>query len=100
MQLEGLSPNAITFICMWKAFCSLEYMERGQEVHIGIVKQGFEKDHHAGSILVEMYAKHRWLQEAQKVFDNIPLKDAALWNALIFAYADENLLIELFESMN
>ena len=47
-----------------------------------------------------MYAKHRWLQEAQNAFDNIPVKDAAVWNALISAYADENLLIEVFESMN
>ena len=28
MQLEGLSPNAITFICILKACCSLEYMEQ------------------------------------------------------------------------
>ena len=100
MQLEGLSPNAITFICILKACCSLEYMERGQEVHIGIVKQGFEKDPYVGSMLVEIYAKNGWLQEAQNAFDNIPVKDAAVWNALISAYADENLLIEVFESMN
>ena len=44
--------------------------------------------------------KHGWLQELQKVFVNIPEKDAVLWNALISAFADENLVIEGFESMN
>ena len=34
------------------------------------------------------------------MFVNIPEKDAVLWNALISAFADENLVIEGFESMN
>ena len=112
MQIEHLSPDVVTYSIILRACGNIGCLEKGKVLHAEIVKKGFLDKELVGKTLVEMYvkcgslmlveiyAKNGWLQEAQNAFDNIPVKDAAVWNALISAYADENLLIEVFESMN
>jgi pentatricopeptide repeat protein len=88
MVLQGLPSNDITLICTLKACGNLKNLEKGQEMHTDIVLKGFSKDLFIESALVDMYAKCGALPEAKEVFYNIPMQDAAAWNALIAGFVE------------
>jgi pentatricopeptide repeat protein len=88
MQHEGISPNAVTFICALKACGSVGAVAKGQQIHAEVVDEGvFERDSLVRTSVVDMYAKCGALAKAQEVFDKLPKRDAIAWNALITGYA-------------
>ena len=88
MQNDGLSPDAITFICVLKTMRSIE---KGRRMHEEIVRRGLlEMDNiMLGNVLVDMYAKCGALIDAQKVLKELPVRDIVSWNALIAGYAQQ-----------
>lgn len=90
MQQDGVSLDIITFVCLLKACGSLSAIIKGQEIHIEIIKQGFERDLLVGSTLVDTYAKCGWLVEAQDMFDKLPKQTIVSWNALLVGYIEHN----------
>lgn len=87
MQQEGLSQNAVSFACSLTACAHLGALERGQEVHADIVRDGFENDLCVSSSLIDMYAKCGIIEEARDVFDTMPVRGLVSWSALITGYA-------------
>ncbi|GAV73326.1 PPR domain-containing protein/PPR_2 domain-containing protein/DYW_deaminase domain-containing protein [Cephalotus follicularis] len=53
------------------------------KLHAQIVRRGFVADALLGTTLLDVYAKVGDLDSAQKVFDEMPVRDIASWNALI-----------------
>ena len=89
MQLEGVSPNNITFANMLKGCFICESLDKClMPLHIEIIMRGFEEDVFVGSILVDMYVKHGSLLEAKIIFDRLLSKNIVLWTALISGYAE------------
>ncbi|KAI5064645.1 hypothetical protein GOP47_0021315 [Adiantum capillus-veneris] len=88
MQEEHVSPNAITFICVLKACTSMGIVDKGQEIHEMIIKDGFETDVMIGNSLVDMYARCALLKEAHEVFDCMPIRDVITWTSLMAGYAE------------
>lgn len=88
MQVEGIPPNAVTFVCSLKACSSQRSIEKGRELHFEIVKEGFEKDSFVGNTLVDMYAKCGWLTEAVEVFDELLVRTVVSWNSVIASYME------------
>ena len=43
MQAEGLSPDAVTFICVLNACGSIKSLEMGEEIHAEVNKRGLLK---------------------------------------------------------
>ena len=90
MQSEGLSPDAITFICLLKACGNTGAINKGKQIHYEIVRRGLlEKDPVLGTALVDMYVKCSMLLQAQQVIEELPVRDAFSWSALIAGYAQE-----------
>ncbi|KAI5069870.1 hypothetical protein GOP47_0016171 [Adiantum capillus-veneris] len=90
MQEEGLSPNAVTFICIFKACGSIPALQKGEEIHAEVDKQRLlEKDIMLGTALVDMYAKCGALAKALKAFDDLPRRNVVSWNVLIAGYAQQ-----------
>ncbi|MCO5596323.1 hypothetical protein L7F22_050384 [Adiantum nelumboides] len=88
MQGDGVLPDAITYACILKACGILQDVDRGEQIHNEVVSQGLlEKSVVLCSAVVDMYAKCGVLLKAQKVFDELPLRDAVSWDALIAGYA-------------
>ncbi|KAI5062662.1 hypothetical protein GOP47_0023201 [Adiantum capillus-veneris] len=88
MQLEGVSPNAVTYVSSLKACSGTGAIHKGAKIHAEIERQGLlEKDLVLGNTLVDMYAKCGLLPRAQEVFDLLPSRDVISWNALISGYA-------------
>ncbi|KAI5083629.1 hypothetical protein GOP47_0003372 [Adiantum capillus-veneris] len=90
MQGEGLSPDAITYACILKACGSMQDADMGTKIHDDIVSQGLlQKKVMLGNALVDMYAKCGALQKAQKVLEELPVRNVVSWNALIVGYAQQ-----------
>lgn len=87
MVQEGLSPDSITYCCCLKACGSLVSVGKGQRLHTYIAEDGLDKDLHVCSCLVDVYAKCGLLEEASDLFQDLPVKDVILWNALVAGYA-------------
>ncbi|KAH7387312.1 hypothetical protein KP509_16G016300 [Ceratopteris richardii] len=97
MQLEGVSPNNITYVCVLKACGILGAADKGQELHTEIESRGFFNKDIVGNALVYMYAKCGWLMKAQQVFNNLVVQDAVAWTALMAGYAKLGEIDNVFE---
>lgn len=102
MQLLGVSPNAVTFVCALKACGCVGAINKGEEIHMEAARQGFGKNIFVGNTLIDMYATCGILGKAKEVLDNLPNRDTVSWNALIAGYAEHGLskvALSSFEQM-
>ncbi|KAH7302692.1 hypothetical protein KP509_23G083100 [Ceratopteris richardii] len=89
MQLMGLSPDAVTFLCVLKSCGNMEELQKGQEVHDIIARDGLlEKDTSVMCALVDMYAKCGALEEAKEVSFELPKRNVIVWTVLIAGYVN------------
>jgi pentatricopeptide repeat protein len=87
MQLEGLFPNMITYICILRACTEIEV---GKEIYGEIAKKGLlQNDIALETALVDMYAKSGLLEEARLVLDGLDVRDIVSWTALISGYVQK-----------
>ncbi|KAI5072917.1 hypothetical protein GOP47_0013023 [Adiantum capillus-veneris] len=89
MQLESITPSAITFTCSLKACASSRFLEKGKELHTQINEgQLLYKDIIVGNALVDMYAKCGSLSMAKQVLEQLSARDVFTWTALLAGYAE------------
>lgn len=88
MQVEGISPDAATFVCGLKACGCIRATTKGKELHAEIEKHGQLETDLVGNTLVDMYVKCGLLAKAQEVFETLPGRSFVSWNALITAYVE------------
>jgi pentatricopeptide repeat protein len=97
MQIEGFYPDAITFLLILKVCGIMRDVEKGKQIHGQIVNKGMLKNNIVlGNALVDMYAKFGLLTKAQRVFEELPVRDVSSWNSLITGYAHGGLSHEAF----
>ena len=102
MQVEGIIPDCVAFVCGMKACGSIGASFKGQEMHGEIIKRGLEKEINIGNTLINMYAECGLLVAAQQVFDNLPSRDLISWNVLMSAYAqlgESEKVFQIFDTM-
>eukprot|EP00250_Pteridium_aquilinum_P014600 c22087_g1_i1 orf=558-3443(+) len=99
MQLEGLAPNATSYVCALKACGGVGAIGKGREMHAEIMMKGFDEDIVVGNILINMYAKCALLAEAQNVFDEMRAHDVISWTTLIAGYAEHGPSEEALNTM-
>ncbi|KAJ7536574.1 hypothetical protein O6H91_12G075100 [Diphasiastrum complanatum] len=102
MKQESVQPNKITYLVLLKASASIAALEQGKQVHLDIIKSGFESNVNVGSTLVYMYAKCGCIEDALQVFNNMHERDVVSWNAMIAGYAQQGLgkeALTLWEQM-
>eukprot|EP01018_Ginkgo_biloba_P025790 Gb_04077 [translate_table: standard] len=86
MQEAGIRPDNFTFPFVLKACAIREALQEGKEIHVDIIRNGFEFDVFVGAALVHMYAKCGDIENARKVFDGMCKRDVVSWNTLIAGY--------------
>ncbi|CAK9270126.1 unnamed protein product [Sphagnum jensenii] len=86
MQYEGMMPDRFTFVQVLNACASLQALEEGRRIHTQIIQSGCELDVYVANGLVDMYAKCKSMQDAQKVFDRMLIRDVFAWNAMILGH--------------
>ncbi|KAI5079086.1 hypothetical protein GOP47_0006757 [Adiantum capillus-veneris] len=88
MQREGLSPNASTYTCTLKACGLTQGLHIGERIHGEVASKGLLEKHVVlGNALVDMYVKCGALTKAQKVLNELSVRNVVSWNALIAGYA-------------
>jgi len=102
MQQKGMSPDNFTFVPVLNACASLRALEAGRKVHEEIIQSGCKADVFVGSSLVDMYSKCGSMEDACKVFNNMPSRNVVTWNAMILGHVkcgQGQKALELFHQM-
>ncbi|CAM6093772.1 unnamed protein product [Calypogeia fissa] len=86
MQQEGIEPSPVTFMGILNACASVSALDEGKRIHVEIIRKGCENDIFVASSLVDMYAKCGSVDEAWKVFTNMPTRNVVTWNAMVLGY--------------
>ncbi|KAH7284770.1 hypothetical protein KP509_34G069900 [Ceratopteris richardii] len=103
MQVQGYTPDEITFACILKACGSRGSVFKGQEIHSQVIQKGVSKlSMVVGTALVVMYSKCGMLMESQYLFDRLPIQDVVSWTALMTGYAamgKDDTVLKIFDDM-
>ncbi|KAJ0259798.1 Pentatricopeptide repeat-containing protein [Hirschfeldia incana] len=103
MEDSGVSPDAVTFSTVLSACGSVGAFELGKRIEIYALETGLQHNVYVATGLVDMYGKCGSIEEALRVFETMPVKNEATWNAMISAYAHHGLAQEalsLFDQMS
>ncbi|MCO5579781.1 hypothetical protein L7F22_033643 [Adiantum nelumboides] len=91
--------DEMTILCISKACARVKGVGEGMLLHNEIVISDMNIDVVLGNSLISMYADFGHLMSAQKVFDDLSLKNILSWNTLIAGYTlhdSDYTAIELF----
>ncbi|XP_074292318.1 pentatricopeptide repeat-containing protein At3g24000, mitochondrial-like isoform X1 [Silene latifolia] len=70
-----------------KQFAELGHLRHGRMVHAHVFKSEFKDDVIINNNILYMYSKCGAVREAQKFFDEMPIKDTFTWTTMIIAYS-------------
>ena len=97
MKLEGITPDAVTYISSLKACASAGAIFKGQQIHAEIItKRLLGTNLAVGNTLIDMYAKCGSLKKAHEVFERLPIRNVVTWNAIIAGYAQIGMVNTVF----
>lgn len=82
-RVDNIPPNDFTFPCLFKASTALKTPFLGQQFHALAVKLKLIADVFVGCSAFDMYAKTHLIDDACKMFDKMPHRNIATWNAYI-----------------
>ncbi|XP_078444471.1 tetratricopeptide repeat (TPR)-like superfamily protein isoform X2 [Wolffia australiana] len=94
-----LRPDAFTFPAALKS-CKLPTHVR--KIHNWVLKLGYLSNFHVSTSLLHAYFKLGSMGDACKVFDGMPVRDLASWNAMVAGFAQNSCASEalsVFEEM-
>ncbi|KAL0555709.1 hypothetical protein IC582_009665 [Cucumis melo] len=86
MRGGGFLPNNFTFPFVLKACARKLDIRLGLKIHTLLVKAGYDCDVFVKTSLLSLYVKCDNLDDALKVFDDIPDKNVVSWTAIITGY--------------
>ena len=87
MKEAGVDPDKITLIGVLSSCASIGALDIGKWVDTYASERGLHHDIYVGTALIDMYAKCGNLDNALRVFENMPQKNEVSWNAMISALA-------------
>ncbi|EFJ27875.1 hypothetical protein SELMODRAFT_94780 [Selaginella moellendorffii] len=104
MEGDGIRPDKCVFVSALEACGALGDLAEGRKIHRRIATARMEENLIVANGLIAMYGKCGGVEEARAVvvFDLLPLRDLAAWNAMITGYAQfghSDPARELFDQM-
>lgn len=102
MASSSSLPDKYTFTFVITSCSHQISLHHGEIVHGLVVKNGLESDLFVGNAAINMYSAFARMEEAQKVFDEMPERDAFSWTSLLRGYAkcgEIGKACELFDGM-
>ncbi|XP_021726545.1 putative pentatricopeptide repeat-containing protein At5g37570 [Chenopodium quinoa] len=89
---EG-APDKYTFPPLMKCCANELDAFVGVGIHGLLIKYGVEDDVFVGSSLVDLYGKCRLIRDAQKVFDEMSVRNVVSWTSLLVGYVNSEDLV-------
>lgn len=83
MQFAGVAPNRVTMVNALAACAASAAVEMGVWIHNYVRRSRWVLDVVLGTSLVDMYSKCGRVEDAVKVFDEMPEKNVWTWNSVI-----------------
>ncbi|XP_021734103.1 pentatricopeptide repeat-containing protein At4g16835, mitochondrial-like [Chenopodium quinoa] len=103
MMVESrVEPNPLTLTSVLLGCSNLSALFLGKQIHQFVYKSPLYKDTTVGTSVLSMYSKCGVLEDAWKLFLEMPRKDMVTWNAMISGYATHGLsqrALALFDEM-
>ncbi|CAN4076713.1 unnamed protein product [Withania somnifera] len=90
----GYRPNSASIVAVLSASTNIESLHDGRAIHGYILRQKIPLSLYVATSIVDMYTKCGSLDCAQRIFDLIPEKELALYNAMISGYALHGCAVE------
>ncbi|KAK9088203.1 hypothetical protein Scep_027285 [Stephania cephalantha] len=84
---EGVTPDKITLVGALSACASIGALDLGKWIDSYASQRGMNHDIFVGTSLMDMYAKCGGLDDALKIFEDLPQKNIVSWNTIISALA-------------
>ncbi|KAL8228076.1 hypothetical protein R6Q57_015660 [Mikania cordata] len=97
MQELGVEPDSYTFSCMFKCVAAIGSYNLGEMIHGYVLKSGFGFDNTIVNSIIAFYFKCQRVDNARKVFVNLPDRDIISFNTMISGYAANGLAEKGFE---
>lgn len=103
MTEDGLAepPNCYTFSTVLRSCAHLTAALEGKQIHAQIIKSNvtnIQSDAFVASALLSMYSRCGYIEEARRLFKDMPERDLASWNAMITSLAQHGLVEEAIET--
>ncbi|CAJ1964456.1 unnamed protein product [Sphenostylis stenocarpa] len=86
MKVEEVKMDMVTVASVLPACAQVNDAVCGMLVHLYVIKHGLESDVFVCNALINMYSKFGRLQDAQRVFDGMKVRDVVSWNSIVAAY--------------
>lgn len=102
MFREEVHIDGFSLACFLSAAATLPSIEPGKHLHCCSVKLGLSSQVSVSNSLINMYSKHKCLEDAKSVFHSIREPSVVSWNALISGLASNGCYYEalsVFEDM-
>eukprot|EP01018_Ginkgo_biloba_P000318 Gb_38243 [translate_table: standard] len=96
LHVVDLHADSSTYVSLLRACIKESALSQGKLVHAHMNETGFTPDVFLHNTIVNMYAKCGSLVDARRAFDQMPKINLSSWNAMIAAYARQNLAEEAF----
>ncbi|KAL8264827.1 hypothetical protein R6Q59_022957 [Mikania micrantha] len=80
-------PDDSTYASILSSLANLATLQLGTQIHVLVVKTGYEQDVYVTNSLITFYAKCGRMSSAKQVFSHTPRVDVVSWNSLINGYA-------------
>ncbi|PON56834.1 Tetratricopeptide-like helical domain containing protein [Trema orientale] len=87
MKDAGIDPDKRTLVGLLSASASVGALDMGKWVDKYASQRGIQHDVYVATALLDMYAKCGSLDDALRVFEDMPQKNEVSWNAMISALA-------------
>lgn len=89
MNSIGVVFDAVTYTTVLAHCTDHEQFLFGIQLHSLVLKFGLACEIFIGNALITMYSKWARIVEAERVFDQMPVKDLVSWNAMLSGYTQE-----------
>ncbi|CAN0923558.1 Putative pentatricopeptide repeat-containing protein At1g69350, mitochondrial [Linum grandiflorum] len=88
MLCSGIPMGGFVFPSVLRACARFGDVGVGMRVHGSVIKLGFASDPVTETSLLNLYGELGCLEDARKVFDEMPVKDVVSWSSIVSSYVD------------
>ncbi|XP_077216650.1 pentatricopeptide repeat-containing protein At2g33680-like [Tasmannia lanceolata] len=86
MIVAGIRADNFLYPLVLKSCAGMRALEKGQRVHVNVIRSGFQWDLVVMNSLIDMYAKCESVVGAGRVFDEMIVRDVFTWTSMLVGY--------------